>query len=179
MSTSTPNSMRSLKRRKYGRTDINEAHRVLLPKLGPVAISCRILRTASPHPLGLLSPRSKFAVQNGMSALPPKADMCSAKRDVRFVPLADIRQKKEAARGQAASKRTSRLGTEGDLSGKSLRHIGCVQQSQSASFLVQTPQNESALMISKVGLQKPFVSLDVCPVSKKKRLLNLRLRFLP
>ena len=25
-----------------------------------------------------------------MSALPPKADMCSAKRDVRFVPIADI-----------------------------------------------------------------------------------------
>jgi len=24
------------------------------------------------------------AVQNGMSALPPKADMCSATRDVRF-----------------------------------------------------------------------------------------------
>ena len=25
-----------------------------------------------------------------MSALPPKADMCGAKRDVRFVPIADI-----------------------------------------------------------------------------------------
>ena len=25
-----------------------------------------------------------------MSALPPKADMCSATRDVRFVPIADI-----------------------------------------------------------------------------------------
>ena len=31
-----------------------------------------------------------FAVQNGMSALPPKADMCGAIRDVRFVPIADI-----------------------------------------------------------------------------------------
>ena len=31
-----------------------------------------------------------FAVQNGMSALPPKADMCTATRDVRFVPIADI-----------------------------------------------------------------------------------------
>jgi hypothetical protein len=29
-------------------------------------------------------------VQNGMSALPPKADMCSALGDVRFVPIADI-----------------------------------------------------------------------------------------
>jgi hypothetical protein len=25
-----------------------------------------------------------------MSAFPPKADMCGAKRDVRFVPIADI-----------------------------------------------------------------------------------------
>ena len=33
-----------------------------------------------------------------MSALPPKADMCSATRDVRFVPKADIvgTQKKSA-----------------------------------------------------------------------------------
>ena len=31
-----------------------------------------------------------FAVQNGMSALPPKADMCSATRHVCFVPIADI-----------------------------------------------------------------------------------------
>ena len=27
-----------------------------------------------------------------MSALPPKADMCGATRDVRFVPIADIAQ---------------------------------------------------------------------------------------
>ena len=31
-----------------------------------------------------------FAVQKGMSALPPKADMGSATRYVRFVPIADI-----------------------------------------------------------------------------------------
>ena len=30
------------------------------------------------------------ALQNGMSALIPIADMCGAKRDVRFVPIADI-----------------------------------------------------------------------------------------
>ena len=29
-------------------------------------------------------------MQNGMSALPPIADMCSATRYVRFVPKADI-----------------------------------------------------------------------------------------
>jgi hypothetical protein len=31
-----------------------------------------------------------FAPQKVMSALPPKADMCSATRDVRFVPIADV-----------------------------------------------------------------------------------------
>ena len=29
-------------------------------------------------------------MQNVMSALPPKADMCGATRDVRFVPKADM-----------------------------------------------------------------------------------------
>jgi hypothetical protein len=31
-----------------------------------------------------------------MSALPPKADMCGAIRDVRFGPKADIRQKSQS-----------------------------------------------------------------------------------
>ena len=31
-------------------------------------------------------------MQKGMSALPPKADMCSALAHVRFVPIADIRK---------------------------------------------------------------------------------------
>jgi hypothetical protein len=33
-----------------------------------------------------------FAVQNGMSALPPKADIRGALTDVRFVPIAVIGQ---------------------------------------------------------------------------------------
>jgi hypothetical protein len=39
-------------------------------------------------PLWVIS--GTYAVQNAMSALPPKADMCSALGDVRFVPIADI-----------------------------------------------------------------------------------------
>ena len=35
--------------------------------------------------------KQTFAAQNVMSALPPIADMCSAKTDVRFVPIADMR----------------------------------------------------------------------------------------
>ena len=41
------------------------------------------------QPRSALGHKRTFAVQNGMSALPPKADMCSATRYVRFVPIAD------------------------------------------------------------------------------------------
>jgi hypothetical protein len=40
--------------------------------------------------MSALGHKRTFAVQNAMSALPPIADMCSAKRDVRLVPIADI-----------------------------------------------------------------------------------------
>ena len=38
-----------------------------------------------------LGQKQTFAVHQPMSALPPKADMCSATRHVRLVPIADIR----------------------------------------------------------------------------------------
>ena len=44
----------------------------------------------SEHLVSALGHKQTFAVQNVMSALHPKADMCSATRDVRFVPIADI-----------------------------------------------------------------------------------------
>jgi hypothetical protein len=37
-----------------------------------------------------LGQKRTYAVQKGMSALPPKADICSAKSNVRFGPEADI-----------------------------------------------------------------------------------------
>ena len=40
--------------------------------------------------MSALGQKQTCAVQEGMSALPPKADMCGATRDVRFVPEADI-----------------------------------------------------------------------------------------
>ena len=40
--------------------------------------------------MSALGQKQTCAVQNGMSALPPIADMCSALADVRFVPKADI-----------------------------------------------------------------------------------------
>ena len=41
-------------------------------------------------PLYPNSDRESGFPQTVMSALPPKADMCGATRDVRFVPIADI-----------------------------------------------------------------------------------------
>ena len=41
--------------------------------------------------MSALGHKRTFAVQKGMSALPPKADMCSAPSDVRYVPIADLR----------------------------------------------------------------------------------------
>ena len=40
--------------------------------------------------MSALGQKQTFAVQKGMSALPPKADMCGAKGNVRFVPRADM-----------------------------------------------------------------------------------------
>ena len=43
--------------------------------------------------MSALGHKQTFAVQNGMSALPPIADMCSALAHVRYVPIADIRKR--------------------------------------------------------------------------------------
>ena len=40
--------------------------------------------------MSALGQKQTFALRNAMSALPLKADMCSALGDVRFVPIADI-----------------------------------------------------------------------------------------
>jgi hypothetical protein len=40
--------------------------------------------------MSALGQKQTFAAQNAMSALPPKADICGATRDVRFVPKADM-----------------------------------------------------------------------------------------
>ena len=50
-----------------------------------------------------------FAVQNGMSALPPIADIRGAKTDVRFVPIADIKDRAKRA-GVRVEVRASTVG---------------------------------------------------------------------
>ena len=41
--------------------------------------------------MSVLGQKQTCAAHKPVSALPPKADMCSATWDVRFVPIADIR----------------------------------------------------------------------------------------
>ena len=40
--------------------------------------------------MSALDQKQTFAAQQGMSALPPKADMCVATRHVRFVPISGL-----------------------------------------------------------------------------------------
>ena len=47
-------------------------------------------RKYQPIRVSALGQKRTFAAQKVMSALPPKADMCSATSDVRLVPIADI-----------------------------------------------------------------------------------------
>jgi hypothetical protein len=50
--------------------------------------------------MSALGHKRTFAAQKGMSALPPKADMCGAKRNIRFVPIADIATRPNDARSK-------------------------------------------------------------------------------
>src|SRR4030095_8527875 len=48
--------------------------------------------------MSALGQKQTFALHQPMSALPPKADICGATRDVRFVPIADIRARLNSKR---------------------------------------------------------------------------------
>jgi hypothetical protein len=47
--------------------------------------------------MSALGQKQTFAMQNGMSALPPKADIYQVTPNVRFVPKADIAKVKQLA----------------------------------------------------------------------------------
>ena len=66
-------------------------------RAGAVAIASRVRRMRSRHGWAWINRAARAAipfflqgVADPLSALPPKADMCSAQADVRFVPIADI-----------------------------------------------------------------------------------------
>ena len=68
-----------------------------IASLAPRTLRRTLVRPESPtaetraKPMSALGHKRTYAVQKGMSALPPRAGMCDAKRDVRFVPVADNR----------------------------------------------------------------------------------------
>jgi len=57
--------------------------------------------------MSALGQKQTFAVQKAMSALPPKADICSAPPHVRFGPIADI----QTPRSQEGCTQQSSLGS--------------------------------------------------------------------
>ena len=61
--------------------------------------------------MSALGHKRTFAVQKGMSALPPKADICGANRNVRFVPIADKVSDRQDAAAQWVSAVFSRSST--------------------------------------------------------------------
>ena len=59
--------------------------------------------------MSALGQKRTCAMQNVMSALPPKADMCSATRDVRLVPKADMTAMKNARPSSSHSMTSSTM----------------------------------------------------------------------
>src|SRR5262245_29839136 len=55
--------------------------------------------------MSALGQKRTYAVQNGMSALHPQADMCSALADGRFGPIADIEQRSDLISFQSSIRR--------------------------------------------------------------------------
>src|SRR5262249_9079238 len=97
MNADAPQPLRLLRTgsdRNCGRTaehpdELAPSH-CLPPRLRTRHRSGSNLHRERPRPCPLIVKRQTFAPQKVMSALPPKADMCAATRDVRFGPIADI-----------------------------------------------------------------------------------------
>ena len=80
--------------------------------------------------MSALRQKQTCAVQTGMSALPPKADMCSALADVRFVPMADIGLQKERPPRAAVSPKYNQVFRSGCDSGVALPHPAAHEQTR-------------------------------------------------
>ncbi|MGB8244732.1 MAG: hypothetical protein WCF76_12695, partial [Pseudolabrys sp.] len=88
------------------------------------------------------------AAQKIMSALPPKADMCGATRDVRFVPKADIRCGYSSMRLSARSKKS--------------RLIGNPMLTTSLSLKSPRPRTPTLHLSAKCSVQLLFTRAKLC-----------------
>jgi len=59
--------------------------------------------------MSALGQKQTRALQNGISALPPEADICGAKRNVRFGPEADIEDAKRETASPAVSPKLDKV----------------------------------------------------------------------
>ena len=123
-------------------------------------------------------------MQNVMSALPPKADMCGATRDVRFVPIADIPRGElcaimdEKQRDRLGHKAASKRDKGGDWGAGALvlqtePQITLLRNTvseliKSGLFFGQTTFYEAFLFSSQKCLQNFSVSFDVCLVREQQ-----------
>src|SRR5262245_65371196 len=60
-------------------------------RIGAHAVQWSSADIATVHAMSALGQKQTFAPHQPMSALPPKADVCGATRDVRYKPIAGIR----------------------------------------------------------------------------------------
>ena len=69
---------------------MNSRRFIASPEAQDGAIVTVQMGTVKEDLMSALGHKRTYAAQKAMSALPPKADICGATRDVRFVPIADI-----------------------------------------------------------------------------------------
>ena len=98
--------------------------------------------------MSALGQKRTCAAQKIMSALPPKADMCGATRDVRFVPKADIRRGYSSMRLSARSKKS--------------RLIGNPMLTTSLSLKSPRPRTPTLHLSAKCSVQLLFTRAKLC-----------------
>jgi hypothetical protein len=98
--------------------------------------------------MSALGQKRTCAAQKIMSALPPKADMCGATRDVRFVPKADIRCGYSSMRLSARSKKS--------------RLIGNPMLTTSLSLKSPRPRTPTLHLSAKCSVQLLFTRAKLC-----------------
>src|SRR4029077_16723518 len=113
--------------------------------------------------ISALCQKQTCAVQKGMSALPPKADMCSATRYVRFVPKADIRAELDVCcRAEVDIGAYSR-----SVSARMINEFGSVIPRDLAAFRLRANSNRVGRSIGKSVGRAPLRTLSMYPATRR------------
>ena len=114
--------------------------------------------------MSALGQKQTCAVQNGMSALPPKADMCGANSDVRFRPIADI--------GVSTTFRLTFVGRVRNGLFASIAHIG--EMVFQAGLDTAAPGSISAQVFSMSALQAFLMAAPFTNASWQRKEKSLK-----